>query len=195
MQTTKALIFDCFGVFYIDPVFAYMRDPQSPPDKAAALHHLDEQAARGKLSKPDFVTQAASLLGLSAQQVEEQFFRPHSSNDPLLRYVRTLREQYKIALLSNIGADMMDGFFSKQEMSELFDVVVLSGSTGYAKPDPEIYILTCKRLGVNPRETIMIDDMQGNIDAAKQLGMKGIRYTDFEEFKSELEAITFQANP
>lgn len=39
----KALIFDCFGVFYTDPVFAYMRDPQTPLEKANALHALDEE--------------------------------------------------------------------------------------------------------------------------------------------------------
>ena len=47
----KALVFDCFGVFYTDPVFSYMRDPQSPPGKAKTLHSFDEQAARGKLTR------------------------------------------------------------------------------------------------------------------------------------------------
>lgn len=71
---TKALIFDCFGVFYVDPVFAYMRDPQTPPEKAKALHALDEQAARGTLSKNGFVVQAAELLDISPADAEQRFF-------------------------------------------------------------------------------------------------------------------------
>ena len=50
----RALVFDCFGVFYPDPVFTYMRDPQNPPEKAEALHTLDELAARGQLSGGNF---------------------------------------------------------------------------------------------------------------------------------------------
>lgn len=70
----RAIIFDCFGVFYADPVFAYMRNPQTPPEKAHALHSLDKQAARGVLNKAGFVSQAAELLGRSAPEVERQFF-------------------------------------------------------------------------------------------------------------------------
>jgi hypothetical protein len=57
----KALIFDCFGVFYTDPVFAYMRNPTTPPEKAEALHTLDKQAVVGALDKKDFVVQAVTL--------------------------------------------------------------------------------------------------------------------------------------
>jgi putative hydrolase of the HAD superfamily len=188
-QNIKAIIFDCFGVFYEDPVFAYMRDPQSPEEKAATLHALDEQAARGKLSKTDFVTQAGTLLGLSSHQIEEQFFRPKSSNGPLLDFVRSLRTHYKTALLSNIGADMMDGFFTAQEMNELFDTVVLSGNTGHAKPDPEIYRLTCHRLGVESSGAIMIDDVQSNCEGARATGMQAIQYQSFEQMRSDLESL------
>jgi hypothetical protein len=61
----KALIFDCFGAFYLDPVFAYMRDPQTPKLDGEALHDLDKQAAVGELSKQGFVKQAAKITGQS----------------------------------------------------------------------------------------------------------------------------------
>lgn len=70
----KALIFDCFGVFYTDPVFAYMRDPQTPPKKAEVLHGLDVQAAYGRLSKADFVHEAALLLNCQAKEAEDWLF-------------------------------------------------------------------------------------------------------------------------
>lgn len=57
----KAIIFDCFGLFYVDPVFAYMRDSATPLEKAKALHDLDKQAARGTLTKQGFVEQASVL--------------------------------------------------------------------------------------------------------------------------------------
>ncbi len=184
-----ALVFDCFGVFYVDPVFAYMRDPRSPKDKAEALHNLDEQAARGTLSKAGLITQASELLGLTPQEIEDRFFQGHVRNDELVAYVKELRKGYKIALLSNIGADMMEGFFTEQERSDLFDVVVLSGSTGYAKPDPEIFKLTCDKLSVEPDEAVMIDDVKSNCDAAVTTGMKAVQYRSFEQAKQELESL------
>lgn len=185
----KALIFDCFGVFYTDPVFAYMRDPQTPPEKAKALHALDEQAARGTLSKNDFVTQAAALLNISATDTKQRFFRGNDRNDELVAFVKELRKSYKIAMLSNIGGDMMDGFFTPQERQDLFDTAVLSGDVKMAKPDKAIFELTCQRLGVELHEAIMIDDMQSTCDIVKTYGMQSVCYKDFEQCKNELRAL------
>jgi hypothetical protein len=113
----RALIFDCFGVFYPDPVFAYMRDPQTPPEKAHALHQLDKQAAVGALSKAGFVRQAAALLNLPAAQVEQRFFCGTNRNQELIDFAQAVRATYKIALLSNIGGDMMDGFLPQTNAS------------------------------------------------------------------------------
>ncbi|MCX6805870.1 MAG: HAD-IA family hydrolase, partial [Patescibacteria group bacterium] len=57
------------------------------------------------------------------------------------------------------------------------------------KPDPAIFELTCKRLGVELNEAVMIDDMQSTVDFVRTLGMKGICYKDFEQFSSELETL------
>src|SRR5262245_51381882 len=123
----KALIFDCFGVFYADPVSAYMRDPSTPLEKAEALHSLDEQAARGTLSKDGFIAQAAPIVGVTKDEAERRFFHSNDRNEKLVELVRELRETYKVAMLSNIGGDMMDGFFTPEERAELFDIVILSG--------------------------------------------------------------------
>lgn len=185
----RAFVFDCFGVFYPDPVFAYMRDPQTPPAKAKALHECDEQAARGNLTKAEFVKKAAALLPCSEAEAEQRFFHRTSNNQPLIDLVLELRTKYKIALLSNIGGDMMDGFFTLEEQEKLFDTVILSGNEKIAKPDSGIFELACKRLGVSLNEAVMIDDVQGNVDTAKSLGMQGICYKDFEQFKSEFDAL------
>lgn len=185
----KALIFDCFGVFYADPVFAYMRDSATLPDKAAALHLLDEQAARGRLSKDGFVTQAASVIGATENEVERRFFHSSERNETLIQLVCVLRRTYKIGMLSNIGSDMMDGFFPPEEREKLFDVVILSGDTKMAKPDRAIFELICERLGVELNEAVMIDDMQTTCDIVKTFGMQSVCYKDFKQCKSALDTI------
>ena len=185
----KALIFDCFGVFYTDPVFAYMRDPATPPDKAEALHSLNKQAAVGELDKGSFVAQAAQLLNISEADSEQRFFHSNERNEQLIEFVHELRKSYKVAMLSNIGGDMMDGFFSSEEREQLFDTVILSGDVKMAKPDRAIFELACKRLGVEMDEAVMIDDMQTTCDIVKTFGMESICYKDFEQFQTELAAI------
>lgn len=185
----KALIFDCFGVFYTDPVFAYMRDPATPPEKARALHALDEQAARGQLDKNGFITQAALILGTSENEVERRFFQSAERDEQLVWFVRSLRKNYKVAMLSNIGGDMMDGFFSPEERKRLFDTVILSGDVKMAKPDRAIFELACERLGVELNEAVMIDDMQTTCDIVKTFGMQSVCYKNFEQCKSELTVI------
>ncbi len=185
----KALIFDCFGVFYTDPVFTYMRESTTPPEKAKALHSLDEQAARGTLDKTGFVTQAASIVGVTESEAEQRFFHSSKRNEYLIKYVQELRQQYKVAMLSNIGGDMMDGFFSLEEQQQLFDAVILSGDVKMAKPDRAIFELVCLGLGVELDEAVMIDDMQTTCDIVKSFGMKSICYQSFEQCKSELAAI------
>ena len=95
----RALVFDCFGVFYPDPVFTYMRDPQTPPEKAEALHALDEQAARGKLTKHEFIQKASELLNKTPHEVELQFFQRHNNNRKLINFITNARSNYKTALL------------------------------------------------------------------------------------------------
>ncbi len=178
----KAIIFDCFGVFYADPVFEYMRRPSTPTSVANALHGLDQQAAEGKINKSSFIHKAAGLLNITEEAADGQFFHPHDHNDELMDFIISIRSKYKTALLSNIGGDMMDEFFSQEDYKKLFDVVILSGNVGLTKPSPEIFKLACAKLGVPLESAVMVDDMPETIEIIKQLGMKGICYKEFTQF-------------
>jgi epoxide hydrolase-like predicted phosphatase len=182
----RALIFDCFGVFYADPVFAYMRDSSTPPEKAQAFHALDDQAARGKLTKSGFIEQASALLGCTPEEADQRFFHSDKRNDRLVTFAQHARKHYKVGLLSNIGGDMMDGFFGLEEQRELFDEVILSGNVGIAKPDPAIFKMMLNKLGVEPQEAVFVDDSQNHIDAARQLGINCIRFESNEQFARDI---------
>jgi len=185
----KAIVFDCFGVFYVDPVFARMHDPHTSREVASELHELDEKAAEGGLSKQQFERSAGELLHETPEAAELEFFKAKGRDQALIDFTQQLRTQYKVGLLSNIGVGMIDGFFSPIEREKLFDAVVLSGEVGYTKPDPEIFELICDRLGVMPTEAVMIDDVEHNVVSAIQVGMHGIHYESITQLKAELAAI------
>lgn len=170
-----AILFDCFGVFHPDPVFARMAI--SSKQTAEALHNLDIQAATGTITKSDFVRQSSKLLSITRQEAEDEFFVAHNYNVELRDFASNIRGKYKTGLISNIGADMMDGFFDQNELDTLFDIVIISGKVKVTKPDLAIFKLACKNLGIDTTEAIMVDDVEANVEAAKSLGMAGITYT------------------
>ncbi|XP_049645281.1 acyl-CoA dehydrogenase family member 10 [Suncus etruscus] len=70
-----------------------------------------------------------------------------------------------------------------------FDVVVESCLEGITKPDPRIYKLCLDRLGVQPSESIFLDDLGPNLKAATSLGMRTIKVRNPEAAIEELEGL------
>ena len=61
-------------------------------------------------------------------------------------------------------------------MLALFDDVVVSAEVGLAKPDPEVFRLAARRLGLPPAECVFVDDWDVNVGAAREVGMAAILY-------------------
>uniref|UniRef100_A0A8C7BQ97 Aminoglycoside phosphotransferase domain-containing protein n=1 Tax=Neovison vison TaxID=452646 RepID=A0A8C7BQ97_NEOVI len=70
-----------------------------------------------------------------------------------------------------------------------FDVVVESCLEGVCKPDPRIYKLCLERLGLQPSESIFLDDLGPNLKAAASLGIRTIQVNDPETAVKELETL------
>ncbi|NWR67721.1 ACD10 dehydrogenase, partial [Bucorvus abyssinicus] len=70
---------------------------------------------------------------------------------------------------------------------EHFDVMVESYREGMHKPDPGIYKLCLERLGVQPQESIFLDNSSQNLEAAAQLGIKTVKVSNPETALKELE--------
>lgn len=95
-----------------------------------------------------------------------------------VRYLEKLKTSYRIFLLSNTNEihrlkfhrDFESGF--GYSLYNLFERNFYSHEMGMRKPDPQIYIEALREADLNPEETLFIDDMKENIEAAGTLGMK-----------------------
>ena len=74
-------------------------------------------------------------------------------------------------------------------MDEIFDVVVDSAFVGTRKPEPQIYEITLERLGVRPDAALLVDDIELNCAAARQLGMAAVWFQSTEQAIEEIEAL------
>jgi putative hydrolase of the HAD superfamily len=67
-----------------------------------------------------------------------------------------------------------------------FDVFIESTRVGLRKPDPRIYELTCRELGVPPARVAYLDDIGLNLKPARVLGMTTIKVDDIGRALAEL---------
>lgn len=186
----RGIIFDCFGVLYIDTSRHFYEHHVKDYERLRPeLMNLNKAADYGLLSQDELNAAVAELTGLNLPFVSSHIQGIHKRNDILLEYVERLRKKYKIGMLSNIGPGSMDSFFSKEERDTLFDAVVMSGEENIAKPHPYIFTLTAERLGLVAGECVMIDDVEDNCAGADAAGMKTILYQSNKQTMTELEEI------
>jgi putative hydrolase of the HAD superfamily len=93
-----------------------------------------------------------------------------------------------MAICTNNIREWEDLWRAKLPVDEIFEVVVDSAFVGFRKPEPEIYQLTLDRLGVDARAALLVDDVELNCDAARELGMRAVWFRDTAQAISEIEA-------
>ena len=185
----KAIIFDCFGVLTTD-TWRELIGSLPPGDAVTKAKQLNHQFDAGQLEFDVFIKQVSQLTGADKQTLIKIFTDPESNkNEPLLKYIRSLKPRYKIGILSNVNRDWIREVFLTPEEQELFDSFILSYEVGATKPDPKMYQAALKDLEVQPEEAVFIDDVERYCTAAEEQGIKAILYKDFSQMKRELGAI------
>jgi len=94
----------------------------------------------------------------------------------------------RVALLSNAGFDFSDPF-RHSPMSAYFEAMFVSAELGLIKPDPDIYRVTARELGIALEQMVFIDNKKINVDAAVALGVTGHVFTTVAELRTFLESL------
>lgn len=182
----RGIIFDCFGVLHIDVTSSYF---SHFPALSEELHDLNARADHGFLDRQTYLNEAAAITGKSVEEVVHGIALENTLNKPLVEYIKTLRPQYKVGMLSNVGRGWINDFFSEHDLHDLFDEVILSNEEGITKPNPLIFERAAERLGLFPDECVMIDDRLENCQGAEAVGMKAIEFKNNEQMTAALEKL------
>lgn len=78
---------------------------------------------------------------------------------------------------------------TRWHIADAFDVLVISAEEHLAKPDARIYQLALTRLGVQPQESVFVDDMEVNVLGAKAVGMHAILFRSTPQILADLGAL------
>jgi HAD superfamily hydrolase (TIGR01509 family) len=87
--------------------------------------------------------------------------------------------EWKLALATGSGRTRSEATIAKVQLdSSVFTAWVTGDDVNFAKPDPEIYLRTASRLGMFPRQCIVIEDSVAGLAAAKAASMHCIAITN-----------------
>jgi putative hydrolase of the HAD superfamily len=190
----QGLLMDYGGVMTnpVSPVMAaFCRSKGLPADALAALQRPGsafrpelEAYERGEYDDAEFLPRFAAALGLSAPDMDD-FLTDVRPDDRMFHAVAALRKHgVRVGLLSN---SWTENAYPRKRLAAAFDTLVISREVGMRKPEPRIYRHAAKVISVDPRDCVFVDDSEGNVAVAADVGMKVIHHEDAEMTLRELE--------
>ncbi len=190
------IIFDLGGVvFDWDPESLLLRffPVESERNKVRELFmkHPDwVELDRGSLSPDTAVSRAAERTGLSQAPLKELLDATPESltvKEETVDLILKLKERgHALFILSNMHHESMDYLDETQDIFELFDGKVASCRVGLVKPEEAIYKHILNEYGLNPEETLFIDDMKENVEAASRTGIRPLHFQSAAQCTEEL---------
>ena len=146
---------------------------RSDPDALALLRELE----RGEIVDADFERRFAAHLGddVVPDGLIGRLFAGLEPERAMVAAVESIRSAgIPTGLISNSWGT---GIYDRAPL-EIFDATVISGDVGLHKPEPEIYELGAKRIGIAPAECVFVDDLRENVEGAEAVGMTALLHRD-----------------
>ncbi len=199
----KAIIFDLGGVVidfdfsnFINKIIT--QSPLNKPQTPIMLEFFRQSDIyhQGKMSNAQFYHLACDLLQVCTLD-QADFFKAFNSiisgfNPNVTELIKDLHNigLYKLIALSNINSSHWEYLVAKNwGFIEYFDELVLSHEIQLIKPQPKIFEYVIQKAGCKPKEIAFIDDGLNNIRSAESFGIRGIKYTKFEDLIEELHKL------
>jgi epoxide hydrolase-like predicted phosphatase len=198
-MTIRAVIFDIGGVLFRMHDFGPWRAWET--HLGLAKWQLGEIVFDNPVSRRAFVGQAtaaeawneaARQLRLTPEELEAlkaDFWKGGAWDTELLDFIRSLRPHYRTGIISDAWPDAREAI-QRYVNDDLFDVILMSGEEGVAKPGPEIFQRALSRLDAAPSEAIFVDDRAQNVEGARRIGMHAIQFNDSAQTRRDIQRLT-----
>ena len=196
-MTIKAVIFDLGGVIIQwKDRFVYKKAAKIagvPVEKLIKAADAELAAfCAGSINETEFWRRVLTKTGSNNHvllKLDRLWFREYSRhsklNLKLIAIARKLRRKYRLALLSNL-APVHDVINIRRKYYRFFHTKILSYKVRLAKPDVRIYKLAARRLRLQPKECVFVDDKLRNVKGARRAGMKSIHYRSITQLRRDL---------
>jgi len=98
-----------------------------------------------------------------------------------------LKKDKRVFLASNTNEMHFEHLEARYPFIKQAHGAVLSHKVQARKPEPDFYRKALAHAAVPAQEALLIDDMQENIEGAREAGMQGVRFTDLAALREALK--------
>ncbi|MGG7142852.1 HAD family hydrolase [Clostridium nigeriense] len=110
--------------------------------------------------------------------------------DDLLKYLE--EKNIKKAVATSSNREVALNLLEKASILHYFNYVLCGDEVKKSKPDPEVFLNVAKKLDVNPRNCIVLEDSEAGTIAASRGRMKAIIIPDLKEPDKEIEELAYK---
>jgi HAD superfamily hydrolase (TIGR01509 family) len=142
----------------------------------------------GSITAAEFWRQFSSKRDL---QVDEDLwaltFQPRPNRE-VIETIRALKTEARVV----VGTNTIEPHYqvhSKNGDYDIFNRVYASHQIGLVKPDPAFYTYILNSENCSPAETVFVDDAEINVEAARKLGIHGLRFEGAAKLRRDLAAL------
>jgi len=119
----------------------------------------------------------------------EQYGLPVKTGaEELLKWLKA--NGWRVGLASSTKRPTVMGHLEQAGFTDYFSAVITGDMIEHSKPQPDIYLLACGQLGVEPKEAYAIEDSPNGIRAAHRAGMIPLMVPDMIEPDEELRGLS-----
>ncbi|GFP74095.1 HAD family hydrolase [Clostridium fungisolvens] len=198
----KNIIFDIGNVLLRFNPIEYLNSKIQQPEKVLEVHKELFQSEewimldRGTITEEDaknaIITRSINngdLIKLSF----ENWYDILTPIEPSVEVLKSLKNSnYKVYFLSNFHLLAFEHILEKYDFFKLFDGGIVSYEEKLIKPEEAIYRRLIEKYDLTPEESIFIDDVEENVEGAKNLGINTILLKDPNLLKEHLK--TYKIN-
>lgn len=175
----KGVIFDFFGVICDDPQRIWL-DAYGLQREGLVAQASDELDL-GTMSYDEYIECLASVAGSDIETVQTQLRNYARVDTKMVDLIKKLSVSgYRTALLSNACSQEVVPHLEANDLSTVFNDVIISADVGMSKPSAELFRLAATQLGLSAPEIVFIDDSPVNVAAATAVDMVGVVHTDHQ---------------
>lgn len=144
----------------------------------------------GRLTLDEYLDQTIFYCPQSFSREEFKAFMYAQSRPDLetlaLAAELAAQRKYLMATLNNESAELNAYRIRQFHLRDSFTVFFTSCYLGLRKPDPRIYRLAADLTQRDLGECLLVDDRALNVDAARKVGMRAIRFENAAQLRREL---------
>lgn len=108
----------------------------------------------------------------------------------LLHYLKD--NNYKTIVATSSNRDRVDKILAQAKITEFLDDSICGDEVTKGKPNPEVFLKSCQKLGVNVDEAIVLEDSEAGIQASYDANIKVICIPDMKYPEKQYEEKTFK---